>query len=332
MQTSRELVYRAMEFRNPERIPICLCFDEDDQNWENTKSVRAAYDSDIVIVSFDDPEFVPVEEGYTIWGYKMENFGETMGEVKDYPIKTWNDFEKWRQALPDFTVDRGYRDARSMRKKYPDRFLAGGLGMMMENMLNLRGYEEAMVDYYEEEDNLNSLIDVLYDCGRKMADGYARAGMNAVIAWEDWGLQNTPMISYALWKEFYYERMKAFVDYIHSKGMKYILHSCGHITYLLDTFVEMGVDVIQMDQQMNMGLDILEAWKGKICFMCPVDIQYSSSMQREEMGRYVQQMYQHLDTGHGGLIYKSYAQPAAIHMPERKIMDEIEFMMGIKNV
>lgn len=330
MQTPRDLVYRAIEFRDPERIPMCLCFDEDVLNQANTKSVRERYDSDVIIVSFDDPEFEPVEAGYSIWGYKMENFGETMGEVKDYPIKIWDDFEKWKQALPDFSVDRGYQAAREMRQKYPDRFLTGGLGMMMENMLNLRGYEDAMIDYYEDEENLNCLIDVLYDCGKKMVDGYAKAGMDAVIAWEDWGLQNTPMISYTLWKEFYYERMREFVDYIHSKGMKYILHSCGHITYLLDTFVEIGIDVIQMDQQMNMGLDVLESWKGKICFMCPVDIQYSSSMKKEEMDCYIQKMYQHLDTGHGGMIYKSYAQPAAIHMPASKLIDEIVFMSKLK--
>lgn len=330
MQTSRELVYRAMEFRSPERLPLWISFDGDRLNAELTEAIRKCYESDIHLTWFEDPEFVPIGADYSIWGFQMETFGETMGEVKDYPLKSWDDFDIWRKHLPDFSVARAYQQAREERMKHPDKFLVGALDMMMENIINLRGYEEAMIDYYDEEDNLNKLIDVLYDCGKQMVDGFAAAGMDAVIAWEDWGLQNTPMISYALWKQFYYERMKDFVDYIHNKGMKYILHSCGHITYLLDTFTEFGIDVIQMDQQKNMELDALEQWKGNICFMCPVDIQHSAAMSKDEMTAYGSQMLKAFDTGAGGFIYKSYAQPAAIHMPEEQLVNEIELMTRLK--
>lgn len=179
---------------------------------------------------------------------------------------------------------------------------------------------------YEEEENMNRLIDVLYDCGKKQVDGYAAAGLDGVIAWEDWGLQRGPMMRYDLWKEYFYDRMKEFVEYIHSKNMKYILHSCGHITYLLDTFVEFGIDAIQMDQQMNMGLELLEKWKGKISFLCPPDIQHSVDMPEEEMREYAKEMFAHLDTGHGGFLYKNYPQPVAIHMPEKKLEKEIEII------
>lgn len=326
MQTSRECVKRAIEGGHPDRIPVCLSFDSDSYNYAVTKDIIRDYESDIIIVPCLDPEFVPAKEGYTQWGYKMETFGETMGEVLDPPLKDWENYEKWEANLPDFTAKSRFAQAKRLRELYPDKFLAGGLGMMMEEIINLRGYANCMIDYYEEEENLNRLIDCLYEKGKQMVDGYAESGMDAVIAWEDWGLQSGPMISLSLWKEYYYERMKDFVAYIHSKGMKYLLHSCGHITYLLDTFVEIGVDVIQMDQQMNMGFELLSQWKEKICFWCPVDIQHSVLMQEEEMKAYIDEMVKSLGSPNGGFMYKAYAQPAALHMPEGKLRKEIEFM------
>jgi len=117
--------------------------------------------------------------------------------------------------------------------------------------------------------------------------------------------------------------MRAFVDYIHAKGMKYILHSCGHIVYLLDTFAEMGIDVLQLDQQKNISLEVLSRWKGKFCFCCPTDIQRSPAMPEAEMAEYMQEMCNTLGSNQGGFIYKVYAQPAAIHMPVEKLDFEI---------
>lgn len=330
MQTSRDCVLRAIEGRYPDRIPVCITFDTDSYNYAVTKDIVKEYEQDIIIVPGVDPEFVPVGEGYSQWGYKMETFGETMGEVKNPPLEDWGNFDNWKSKLPDFTAKSRFSEAKKMRKEYPDKFLAGALGMMMEEIINLRGYANCMIDYYDEEENLNRLIDVLYECGRQMVDGYAEAGMDAVIAWEDWGLQNGPMMSYSLWEEFYYKRMREFVDYIHSKGMKYLLHSCGHITYLLDVFTDMGIDVIQMDQQMNMGLETLNKWNGRICFWCPVDIQHSVQMPEDEMKAYIYRMAEQLGSDKGGFMYKAYPQPAAIHMPEKKLRWEIEIVQQFR--
>lgn len=325
MQKSKDCVKKAIEFKNPERIPICLDFDKDELNQKISRDILKENDADILIISSFDPDFIPIGEGYSQWGYKMETFGETMGEVKNPPLEEWDNYEQWYKGLPDFTSPSRYAEAKEMRKKLPDKYLVGGLGMMMEEIINLRGYENYMTDFFEEEDNLNKLIDCLYEKGKQMVDGYAEAGLDAVMAWEDWGLQNGPMMSFSLWKKYFYDRMKDFVDYIHEKGLRYFLHSCGHITYLLDTFVEFGIDVIQMDQQKNMGLDELHKWAGKICFLCPVDIQHSVGMKSIDMEKYVEEMISKLGTQHGGFIYKAYPQPAAIHMPVEKLRKEIGF-------
>lgn len=195
---------------------------------------------------------------------------------------------------------------------------------MMEELIALRGYANYMMDFYDEEERLSALIDEIYLHATRMVDGYADAGMDAVIAWEDWGLQDSPMMSYALWEKFFRKKMQAFVDRIHARGMKYILHSCGHILYLMDAFADMGIDVLQLDQQKNMGLDALNRWQGKFCFCCPTDIQHSVTMPADEMQAYLRDMQRKLGHEKGGFIFKPYAQPAAIHMPEEKLRQELD--------
>ena len=201
--------------------------------------------------------------------------------------------------------------------------------MMMEELINLIGYEKYMISLYEEEEELTAVIDVLYDMAHKMVDGYADAGIDAVIAWEDWGLQNSPIMSHELWEHYFKDKMRAFVAHIHDRGMKYILHSCGHITYLIDDFIEIGVDALQIDQQMNMGLDVLSKWRGKICFCASTDIQRFGKMSEEEMGAYLHEMNEKLGTKKGGYIYKPYPSPAAIHMTPEKLSNEIRVAQNL---
>lgn len=93
MQTSKERVRKAIAFEEPDKVPLCLDFDKDQLNIAITKEIIQEYEADILIISSQDPEFVPVGEGYSQWGYKMENFGETMGEVKNPPLENWENYE-----------------------------------------------------------------------------------------------------------------------------------------------------------------------------------------------------------------------------------------------
>lgn len=322
--TSRERVLRAIEGRGPDKAPVWVSIDMDPYNKPIAEQVIGDYPSDIILVGCYDPDFKPVGPGYTWLGYKMESFGETMGEVKNPPLENWDNFPQWKAHLPDFSKPSCYAYVRQVRQEHPDKFLVGALCQMMEELINLRGYANYMLDFYDEEERLEELIDALYDMAIQKVDGYAAAGFDAVIAWEDWGLQDSPMISYEMWDKFFHQKMRAFVEHIHAKGMKYILHSCGHIVYLLDAFADMGIDVLQLDQQMNMGLDTLAEWQGKFCFCCPTDIQRVASMSDAEIQAYIREMQQKLGHANGGFIFKPYAQPAAIHMSVEKLRLELE--------
>jgi len=332
MSTSRELALCAIEFRKPERIPICLAFDTDPLNKPIVEQILKAYSTDIMIIPSHNPNFVPEQIGMTQWGYRWESKGETMGEVKDNPLRNWDVFDRWLEKAPDFSVPIRYNFARKMRLKYPDKFLIGGIGFMVMEAFNLRGLDNFLTDPYLERENLDRLLDFIYTQGIHAVDGFAEVGMDAVIAWEDWGLQDRAMMAPDMWYDVFYDRMKNFVDRIHAHGMKYVLHSCGHILGYLDFFVEMGVDVLQLDQQLCMGHDLeeLSKYRGKICFFNPIDIQHSPQMNAAQIHKSAQYMRDKLSTEDGGFMYKAYAQPAAIRMPAEGIINEIHAFAACK--
>ena len=172
---------------------------------------------------------------------------------------------------------------------------------------------------YLESEKLKMLIDLLVDMNLKAIGHYKKFGADGYMFYDDWGLQDKLMIDPEKWREFWKPAYAKIYKAAHDAGMLTFLHSCGYIVEILDDLIAAGLDVIQMDQQQNMGLDLLgERFKGKITFWCPVDIQ--DVMCRgalEEIRAYAHEMFKKLSTPAGGFIAGYYSDPVgAGHSPE----------------
>ena len=315
--TSRELVSRCIEFRSPDRIPLCL---EIDQTRPENRAVRDAiwrtYTTDIFQAMNADPEFAPSPAGEDEWGCVWESMGETMGEVTGIPLPDWDAFSAWKSRIPDMSLSRRYDATRALRKERSESYIMGGLGAVMMNLIYFRGYAGYMTDIHLERRNLAELVDLIYRNVGEQVVGYADAGCDAVIAWEDWGLQDRLMIDPHMWRDLFKAPMADMIRQIHDRGMHYILHSCGYIVDILDDLVEVGVDVLQLDQQLLMGFSKLEQYCGEICFCCSTDIQLASGNENSnEISAHCEEMAKRLANVDGGFMYKTYAQPYSVHIP-----------------
>ena len=121
------------------------------------------------------------------------------------------------------------------------------------------------------------------------------------------------MVSPEVFREFFKPRYKRVYSAAHEKGLLSFLHSCGNITELLDDFVEAELDVIQMDQQENMGLDELSRrFGGRICFWCPVDIQQTMVKgSLDEIRAYAKKLIDSFGRFNGGFMSQWYKAPEA---------------------
>ncbi|MFA5206714.1 MAG: uroporphyrinogen decarboxylase family protein, partial [Lentisphaeria bacterium] len=198
------------------------------------------------------------------------------------------------------------------------------LGVMPFNSLNegthnLIELDRMFIAYYEEPELLKALIARLAAAQQESIRGLAAAGCDGVMGYDDWGLQDRLMVGLDLIEEFFMPHYRANWALAHSLGMDVWLHSCGNILPLLPKFKDWGLDVIQQDQQENMGLENLDAAVGgKLAFWCPVDIQKTMvEGTPAEVRAYVRRLRATVGNHDGGLVGMAYSTPAAVrHTPE----------------
>jgi hypothetical protein len=127
---------------------------------------------------------------------------------------------------------------------------------------------------------LGQLVDVLVEMNLKAIQHYAELGFDGLIFTDDWGLQNRLMIAPADWRKIWKPRYARIFEAAHQAGLHNFLHSCGYIVEILDDLIEIGLEAIHMDQQENMGLELLgKRFGGRLTFFAPVDIQKTMQME-----------------------------------------------------
>ena len=103
-----------------------------------------------------------------------------------------------------------------------------------------------------------------------------------------------------------------------AKDSSSVIPGMGGILDVIEDYIEIGVDVLQIDQQDNMGIDELaRRYAGRICFFCPVDIQTTlPGGSFEQIEAKVKELVKAFGSKGGGFMAKTYPQPEAINIPE----------------
>ena len=306
----KERVQRAVRFQDPDRVPVML---------------PGPLGSDIARADVGkDPDFTPAAEGQDEWGCiwsKVTVNDTTMGQVSVHPLKDYAMLENY--PFPDYSKEIRYEYLRNIIPKIGEKFVLAGLPIALNHRVEyMRGPENAWTDPYLYPEGIRALLERITHIGETVIEKYAEIGGVDGIFWhDDWGLQDRLMISPEIFREFFLPFYKRIFDKAHQNGMLTFMHSCGNIVEILDDFIQAGLDVIQMDQQENMGLELLsKRFGGRICFWCPVDIQKTMvEGSVEDVQAYAKKLIDRLGCFHGGFIAKWYISPQAVNHTQEKI-------------
>jgi len=307
--TGRELVRRAVLFQSPDRVP---------------RDLPEPWGSDFLHVGADnDPSWKPSVEGEDEWGcvWQKDPDGRTMGQVRVHPLSDYSLLDSYRFPNYDLPV-RYERAKKAIESNVEEKFVLAGVPLSFIHRLEyLRGHVEAWTDPYEHPRELERLLDRLADVAIDSIRHFAEIGADGIISCDDWGLQDRPMISPELFREFFKPRYARVYGVARELGMLTFLHSCGHISELLDDLIDAGLQVIQMDQQENMGLEELSRrFGGRLCFWCPVDIQQTMVKGTiEDVRSYAKKLIDSFGRFNGGFIAKWYPSPEAVNHSWDKI-------------
>lgn len=294
--TSREIVTRAVRFESPPRLP---------------RNLPKPYGDDFAGVGMTPSPDARPRAGVDEWGAVWDNIGvSTLGEVKYAPLKDWADFDSL--TIPDVHAAHRWGQLDGARDRAGDKFLMGSGISIYERVHFIRGLENTWADIHEHPDQLRRLIDILVNMNIVAIQKYADAGADGYIFCDDWGLQDRLMISPDTWRAIWKPGYARIYQAARDAGLLTFLHSCGYIVDILDDLIDAGLDVIQMDQQQNMGLERLgECFGGRITFYNPVDIQnmmVHGSL--DKIRDYARTMVRLLGRPNGGFITKWYGDPA----------------------
>ena len=289
--TSREIVYRAIDFGGPARLPIHYC--NRDFEWSDTLDVGFGAASG----------FQAAEPGATEWGYVWEVLDKTMGQPRRHPLADWNAAAGY--VRPDPRAAGRFDHLSSQIAACGDKFIKFGVGITGFNQATfLRGFENFLSDLYTDRGRAEHVLDLVFAFENGIIAQAVGYPIDAVAFGDDWGTQQGLMIAPELWREVFRPRYANQFARARAAGKKVWFHSCGNVYAIIGDLIQIGVDVIELLQPDLLGVERLAAeFGGRVCFCCSVDHQRRAIQgSRDEIFAYARFLKETLGVFNGGFI------------------------------
>jgi uroporphyrinogen decarboxylase len=239
-----------------------------------------------------------------------------MGQVTFHPLADWSKLDAYRP--PDPRDPFYYQRIEETLAQAGDRYVAVTCHFnLIERLHMLHGFSQTLADLILAPEKIEKLLDMILEFKLAMFDQlHRRFGdrVQGLFLTDDWGTQKGPFISGPMFEHFFYKRYRAMVEAVHGHGWHFFLHSCGRINDLVPYFIDLGVDVMNMQQPRLYGIEELgRRFTGQICFLTTADIQSTlPSCNLEAIRREVRELVAHWSTPEGGLIVFNYGHDEAI--------------------
>lgn len=282
--TSRELVYRTLEFRNKNgRAPRDFWY----LDWanlhypEDVKKIKRDFPNDIV----DAPGYLKrptidkgnpwrIGESQDCWGCKFINLENgIVGQTKT-PIVQGEEWEDWENVhipveLLDFEIDQVNDYCR-----HTDLFCnSGAMPRPFEQLQFIRTTELLYIDLMDPCPNFLKFLEKMHAFYCEWVEKWAKTEVDCIKMMDDWGSQRSLLINPILWRKYFKPMYKDYIDIAKRYGKKTFMHTDGYTLDIIPEMIELGLDSINA-QIFCIGLDQLEKFKGKITFWGEIDRQH----------------------------------------------------------
>ncbi|MFH1880888.1 MAG: uroporphyrinogen decarboxylase family protein [Bacillota bacterium] len=216
------------------------------------------------------------------WGCVWSNIAEGMESiVTGHPVTRREDIQALR--IPD------NRDGRLPH------------GFMYLRLLDLRGFEEAMIDFAEECDELQELIDkVLEDNMVQIETALPNMGEVAVFG-DDLGMQRGLAIGPARWRKYMKPCFHQMFQRVRKSGRYVYFHTDGMVYEIMPDLMECGVNMINPQFRANGLENLVRVCRGKIPINLDLDRQLFPFAAPSELESHVAECVEALYLPQGGL-------------------------------
>jgi len=184
-------------------------------------------------------------------------------------------------------------------------------GFMYLRLCDLRGFEEAMIDFAEEPPQLQKLIDVVLEYNMRQARirlaglESERATGRIVHFGDDLGMQRSLPMSPEKWRQYLKPCFASIYGVFRDAGHYVYMHTDGHILEIIPDLAEAGVNVVNPQIGANGLPGLVDACKGKVCVDLDLDRQLFPFATPAELDRHVEEAITELGSSDGGLWIKA---------------------------
>ena len=307
----RERVLLALNHEEPDRCPMQISFTPEfaerlrkelEQKGEgphnphgggNTYELERALDEDMLLTSvgwansyYANATYNPGGSTYTDeWGITWKNAEYTTKygkgyytEIADHPLADDKAIDSYEP--PDPNRPELYLEAERVIREYNEEYWIVGVTVttIFETAWALRGLEQTLMDFVDNPDLLNRILDIPFHYHLTAAKRLVRMGVDMIWIGDDMGAQEGMIISPHTWRGFFKPLMAEFISSLKALNpdIKVAYHSDGCIYPIIPDLIEIGLDILNPIQPRSMNPEKLRRKYGdNLCFWGSIDIQHT---------------------------------------------------------
>ena len=285
MITGRENYKRAIEFGSPERLPVgvdCMfdwLWEKDEAKVARIKEIQSRFPLEIVHASCFHNRPGLIEKGDNArhwldeWGTGWEDDGHG-AKTETYPMEEGYhlfDTITW----PDANEPDRWKHADGLLSQRGESYFLGHVWFtFFERLWMLRGFNNMLMDPYQDTDNFCRLRDKVLEVNLAMIDKWVERKVDGVFFSDDWGCQRGLLMNPEDWRKFYKPSYKAMFQRVRDGGANVWMHLCGNVIEIIPDLLDCGLNVLNPVQPQAMDVHYLaREFGGKLCFNGGVDVQ-----------------------------------------------------------
>jgi uroporphyrinogen decarboxylase len=218
-------------------------------------------------------------------------------EKHPWPRPDWFDFSAFAARL----------------EPWRDRALMASGASMFQHPTFLRGIDNLLADMAGEPEMFEYLCDRFTDFYLDYYDRMFAAAPGRIDLFriaDDLAMQDRLLISPAAFQRFFAPRLAKLVDLAHRHKLRAMFHSCGAVAPLVDSLVDLGVDVLDPLQVRARGMDpelLKRRYGRRVALHGAIDTQYVLPRGTPaEVAENVRQMARILGPGGGFVMAPSH--------------------------
>lgn len=257
------------------------------------------------------PSFTYKDEWGCVWRYTVDGL---QGIVVEAPLKDWSKLKDLKIPDPELGLPREgeppipWSDVETLIGRVKS---LGGLtigfmphGFLFLRLTYLRGYLNFLRDLVTQPPQLEELISIVTEYNVEVVKKLVRLGVDIISFGDDLGIQKGFPYPIQKFRQYILPSYKRIFSEAKRKGAKVRLHTDGYVMDIAEDIVSSGVDVLNIQENINRVEVIKNSLKGKVAIDVDVDRQRLLPFGTpREIDTRVKRIIQELSFKRGGLLF-----------------------------